>query len=76
MMDVAEFVFLQQDPYVIFRKILGDESMLQTKEHNDFLELGACGERMQTSTARGFEPLRAEPNGFPVHLLSSPDTLS
>ena len=28
------------------------------------------------STARGFEPLRAEPNGFRVHLLSRSDTLS
>ena len=28
------------------------------------------------ATARGFEPLRAEPNGFPVHLLSRSDTLS
>ena len=27
-------------------------------------------------TARGFEPLRAEPNGFRVHLLSRSDTLS
>ena len=28
------------------------------------------------ATARGFEPLRAEPNGFRVHLLSHSDTLS
>ena len=28
------------------------------------------------STARGFKPLRAEPNGFRVHLLSRSDTLS
>ena len=28
------------------------------------------------STARGFEPLRAEPNGFRVHLLNRLDTLS
>ena len=28
------------------------------------------------TTARGFEPLRAEPNGFRVHLLSRSDTLS
>ena len=28
------------------------------------------------ATARGFEPLRAEPNGFRVHLLSRSDTLS
>ena len=27
-------------------------------------------------TARGFEPLRAEPNGFLVHLLNHSDTLS
>ena len=31
--------------------------------------------RMQT-TPRGFEPLRAEPNGFRVHLLSRSDTVS
>ena len=32
---------------------------------------------MQTkTTARGFEPLRAEPNGFRVHLLNRSDTLS
>ena len=29
-----------------------------------------------TSTPKGFEPLRAEPNGFLVHLLSHSDTLS
>ena len=29
-----------------------------------------------SSTARGFEPLRAEPNGFQVHVLSRSDTLS
>ena len=28
------------------------------------------------STPRGFEPLRAEPNGFRVHLLSRSDTVS
>ena len=28
------------------------------------------------STPRGFEPLRAEPNGFRVHLLSGSDTVS
>ena len=28
------------------------------------------------STAKGFEPLRAEPNGFRVHLLGRSDTLS
>ena len=28
------------------------------------------------STARGFEPLQAEPNGFRVHLLNRSDTLS
>ena len=28
------------------------------------------------TTARGFEPLRAEPNGFRVHLLNHSDTLS
>ena len=35
-------------------------------------------EHMEPSqpTARGFEPLRAEPNGFLVHLLNHSDTLS
>ena len=28
------------------------------------------------ATPRGFEPLRAEPNGFPVHLLDHSDTVS
>ena len=32
--------------------------------------------RNKASTARGFEPLRAEPNGFRVHLLNHSDTLS
>ena len=31
---------------------------------------------IHSSTARGFEPLRAEPNGFLVHLLNHSDTLS
>ena len=31
---------------------------------------------MRNTTARGFEPLRAEPNGFRVHLLGHSDTLS
>ena len=30
----------------------------------------------EETTARGLEPLRAEPNGFRVHLLSHSDTLS
>ena len=33
-------------------------------------------EGMKISTARRFEPLRAEPNGFRVHLLDRSDTLS
>ena len=31
---------------------------------------------INAATARGFEPLRAEPNGFRVHLLNHSDTLS
>ena len=31
---------------------------------------------LEQATARGFEPLRAEPNGFRVHLLNRSDTLS
>ena len=30
----------------------------------------------RNTTPRGFEPLRAEPNGFQVHLLNRSDTLS
>ena len=33
-------------------------------------------ERSPESTPRGFEPLRAEPNGFRVHLLNRSDTVS
>ena len=33
-------------------------------------------EEDEKTTARGFEPLRAEPNGFRVHLLSRSDTVS
>ena len=40
----------------------------------------ACSTRNSSSnsktTPRGFEPLRAEPNGFRVHLLSRSDTVS
>lgn len=32
--------------------------------------------RKTEATARGFEPLRAEPNGFRVHLLNRSDTMS
>ena len=35
-----------------------------------------CFQVTGKSTARGFEPLRAEPNGFRVHLLNRSDTLS
>lgn len=35
----------------------------------------SCSPPLQ-STPRGFEPLRAEPNGFRVHLLSRSDTVS
>ena len=34
------------------------------------------GEPATKTTPRGFEPLRAEPNGFLVHLLSHSDTVS
>ena len=33
-------------------------------------------DRVLETTPRGFEPLRAEPNGFQVHLLSRSDTVS
>ncbi len=36
----------------------------------------SCLNQGDKTTARGFEPLRAEPNGFRVHLLSRSDTLS
>ena len=32
--------------------------------------------RKAQTTLRGFEPLRAEPNGFLVHLLNHSDTVS
>ena len=35
-----------------------------------------CRWRESHTTPRGFEPLRAEPNGFRVHLLSRSDTVS
>ena len=35
-----------------------------------------AGEPPRLTTPRGFEPLRAEPNGFRVHLLSCSDTVS
>ena len=38
--------------------------------------LGDQGYGLMIPTARGFEPLRAEPNGFRVHLLNRSDTLS
>jgi hypothetical protein len=34
------------------------------------------GDRPGNATPRGFEPLRAEPNGFRVHLLNRSDTVS
>ena len=38
---------------------------------------GMCGCCVPAETTpRGFEPLRAEPNGFLVHLLSHSDTVS
>ena len=37
---------------------------------------GPCAESGQESTPRGFEPLRAEPNGFLVHHLSHSVTVS
>ena len=40
-------------------------------------EMKKKGTRMRnTTTPRGFEPLRAEPNGFLVHLLNRSDTVS
>ena len=35
-----------------------------------------CKKEKRQTTPRGFEPLRAEPNGFLVHLLSHSDTVS
>ena len=37
---------------------------------------GSDSSRGEHATPRGFEPLRAEPNGFRVHLLSRSDTVS
>ena len=36
----------------------------------------SCTYEKKTATAAGFEPARAEPNGFLVHLLNHSDTLS
>ena len=40
------------------------------------LPKGPLSHVLQKATARRFEPLRAEPNGFRVHLLNRSDTLS
>jgi hypothetical protein len=37
---------------------------------------GVLAGRATQTTPRGFEPLRAEPNGFRVHLLNRSDTVS
>jgi hypothetical protein len=36
----------------------------------------SCLAKVHHTTPRGFEPLRAEPNGFRVHLLNRSDTVS
>ena len=43
---------------------------------NHFGALPQTHSSFQKATARGFEPLRAEPNAFRVHLLSRSDTVS
>ena len=45
-------------------------------EPGDPCELQPQTQATPPPTARGFEPLRAEPNGFGVHLLGRSDTLS
>ena len=37
---------------------------------------GGFDDQQRNATPRGFEPLRAEPNGFRVHLLNRSDTVS
>ena len=53
---------------------MGGEGAKHTCSHMNFFCPG-CHPATQT-TARGFEPLRAEPNGFLVHHLSHSVTLS
>ena len=58
---------------------LGGEGRGKQRRRAGQAGLMLFGEAMQQvdeATARGFEPLRAEPNGFRVHLLSRSDTLS
>ena len=67
-MDRAVFAFL---PWSTEAHKTGPLDGRRTPEFLDMVSK-ALGE----STARGFEPLRAEPNGFPVHHLSHSVTLS
>ena len=53
----------------------------QTSIHGpaSFAQRNAAGgfdDQQRNATPRGFEPLRAEPNGFRVHLLNRSDTVS
>ena len=45
-------------------------------KHEVALTLPTVAIVRSTATPRGFEPLRAEPNGFRVHLLNRSDTVS
>ncbi len=61
-------VVLRRAPLLLSRAIHQRRLMMRWRAQNMAHQL--------QSTARGFEPLRAEPNGFRVHLLSRSDTLS
>ena len=53
---------------------MGTLSAISQKNRND--KKKTCSESTNKQpTARGFEPLRAEPNGYLVHLLNRTDTL-
>ena len=56
-------------------------SRLDCKENASAINVGTCAQKEMKlkkgkATPRGFEPLRAEPNGFRVHLLNRSDTVS
>ena len=53
---------------------LGEDPAAPSRKVEQFTAL--IGDNGSASTARGFEPLRAEPNGFLVHHLSHSVTLS
>ena len=49
----------------------GNRSQIESVEEHCRFQI-----KCEKATPRGFEPLRAEPNGFRVHLLNRSDTVS